>query len=221
MCVCVCVCVFARAFLYVCVVVVQSLTCPTLSDPMVCIQHARLPCRSTSPGVCSNSWPLSQRCHPTIMSSVIPFSSCLQSFPPSGSFPMSWLFTSGGQSTGASASASVFPMNIQGWFPFGLTGVPADFYYLAIKSTLEPATTLPSPQWNQNFLLSRRLKKKKNAVSSFSRLICKSKFPPFPPIYPLFSYLFLFHSDYLPVTMARFNQDNTKHFSRVWPSQGS
>ena len=64
-------------------------------------------------------------------------------------------------------------------------------------------------------------KKKKNAVSSFSRLICKSKFPPFPPIYPLFSYLFLFHSDYLPVTMARFNQDNTKHFSRVWPSQGS
>ena len=175
-CVCVCVCVFARAFLYVCVVVVQSLTCPTLSDPMVCIQHARLPCRSTSPGVCSNSWPLSQRCHPTIMSSVIPFSSCLQSFPPSGSFPMSWLFTSGGQSTGASASASVFPMNIQGWFPFGLTGVPADFYYLAIKSTLEPATTLPSPQWNQNFLLSRRLKKKKMQLALSPGWFAKANF---------------------------------------------
>ena len=74
------------------------------------------------PGACSDSCPLSQWCHPTISSSVIPFSSCLQSFPASGSFPMSQLFTSGGQSIGVSASASGLPMNIQDWFPLGWTG---------------------------------------------------------------------------------------------------
>ena len=80
--------------------------------------HTRLPC-PLSPRVCLNSWPLSQWCHPIISSSVAPFSSCPQSFPASGSFPMSRLFASGGQSIGASAS---FPlMNIQGWFPLGLT----------------------------------------------------------------------------------------------------
>ena len=84
------------------------------------LQHARLPCPSPSPGVCSNSCPLSQWCHPTISSSVIPFSSCLQSFPASGSFLMGQVFASGGQSTGD--SASVLPMNSQGWFPLGLTG---------------------------------------------------------------------------------------------------
>ena len=81
------------------------------------MQHARLPCPSLSPRVCSNSCPLGRWCHPTISSSVIPFSSCPQSFPSSGSFPVSQFFTSGGQSIGASASASVFPMNIQGEFP--------------------------------------------------------------------------------------------------------
>ena len=78
--------------------------------------HGRLPRPSPSLGICSNSCPLSWGCHPTISSSVGPFSSCLQSFPTWGSFPVSWLFTSGGQSIGASASASVLPMNIQGWF---------------------------------------------------------------------------------------------------------
>ena len=85
------------------------------------LQHHRLLCPSPSPGACSNSCPLSQRCHPTISSSVIPFSSRLQSFPASGSFPVSRLFISGGQSIGISASASVCPVNIQGWFPLGLT----------------------------------------------------------------------------------------------------
>jgi len=85
------------------------------------LQHARLPCPSPSHGACSNSWPLSRWCHPTISSSVFPFSSCLQSFPVSGFFPMSWFFSPGGQSTGASASASGLSMNIQGWFPVGLT----------------------------------------------------------------------------------------------------
>ena len=83
------------------------------------LQHARLPCPSPTPRAYSNSWPLSQWCHPTISSSVVPFSSCLQSFPASGSFPMSQFFASGGQSIGVSASALVFSMN---WFPLGLTG---------------------------------------------------------------------------------------------------
>ena len=87
------------------------------------LPHARLPCPSPSPGVFSNSYSLSWWCHPTISSSVVSFSSCLQSFPGSGSFPVSWLFASGGQSIRAWASASVLPMNIQGWFSLGLTGL--------------------------------------------------------------------------------------------------
>ena len=83
----------------------------------------RPPSPSPIPGVYPNSCPLSQWCHPTISSSVVPFSSCLQSFPASGSFPMSWLFTLCGQSIGASASASALSMNVQGWFPLGLTGL--------------------------------------------------------------------------------------------------
>ena len=84
------------------------------------LQHAR-PSWPPTPGVYSNSCPLNQWCHPTISSSVIPFSSCLQSFPASGSFPMSQFFPSGGQSIGASASASILPMNIQDWFPLRWT----------------------------------------------------------------------------------------------------
>ena len=85
------------------------------------LQHSRFPCPSLSPGVCSDSSPLSQGCYLTISSSAAPFFFCLQSFPTSGSFPMSWFFTSTGQSIGASASASVLLMNIQGLFPLGLT----------------------------------------------------------------------------------------------------
>ena len=87
------------------------------------LQHTRFPCPSPVPGACSNSCPLSQWCHPTIWSSVIPFSSCLQSYAASGTFLRSQFFTSGSQSIGASTSASVLPMNIQGWFPLGLTGL--------------------------------------------------------------------------------------------------
>ena len=86
------------------------------------LQHTRLPCLSPTPGACSNSCPLSWWCHPIISSSVIPFSSCLQSFPTSGSFPVSQFFVSSGQRIGISASASVLPMNIQDWFPIGWTG---------------------------------------------------------------------------------------------------
>ena len=86
------------------------------------LQYARLPCPSPTPRAYSNSCPSNQWCHPAISSSVVPFSSCLQSFPVSGSFPMSQFFASGGQSIGASASASVLPMNIQDWYPLGWTG---------------------------------------------------------------------------------------------------
>ena len=86
------------------------------------LQHARLPCPSATPRAYSNSCPSSQWCHPIISSSAVPFS-CHQYFPESGSFPMSQFFTSGGQSIGVSASASVLPMNIQDWFPLGWTGL--------------------------------------------------------------------------------------------------
>ena len=101
-----------------CCSVAQS--CPTLQP--YGLQHTRLPCPSLSPGACSNSYPLSWWSHPTILSSVIPFSSYLQSFPASGSFLMSQFFASGGQSIGT-YSASVLQMNIQDWFLLGLTGL--------------------------------------------------------------------------------------------------
>ena len=86
------------------------------------LQYARPPCTSPGPRVYSNSCPLSQSCHPTTSSSIIPFSSCLQSFPASGSFPLSQLFASGGQRIGVSASTSILPMSIQDWFYLGWTG---------------------------------------------------------------------------------------------------
>ena len=99
----------------------DSKLCPTFVTHG--LQHTSLPCPALFPGVGSNSCPLSQWCHPTISSSVALFSSCPQSFLASGSFQMSWLFAWGGQSIGASSSASVLPMNIQGWLPLGLTGL--------------------------------------------------------------------------------------------------
>ena len=97
--------------------------CWVLSDSLRShgLQHARPPCPSPTPGFYSNSCPLSRWCHPTISSSVVPFSSCLQSSPASGSFQMSQFFTSGGQSIGLSASTSICSMNIQDWFPLGWT----------------------------------------------------------------------------------------------------
>ena len=99
-------------------------SCQVMSDSLRPhgLQHTRLPRPSLSPWVCSNSCPLNQWCHPTILSSVVSFS-CLQSFPASGSFPVSRFFASDGQSIRASASALVLPMNIQGWFPLGLIGL--------------------------------------------------------------------------------------------------
>jgi len=117
--VCVCVCgylLFHFVLLFSCWVLSDSLWSHGL-------QPTRLSCPSLFPGACADSCPSSWWCHPTISSSVVPFSSCPQSFPASGSFPKSQLFASGGQSIGASASATVLPMNIQGWFLLGLTGL--------------------------------------------------------------------------------------------------
>ena len=98
---------------------------PIVSDSLWChgLQHTRPPCPSPSPKVCLNSCPLHQWCHPAISSSDTLFTFCPQSFPASGTFPMSQLFTSGDQNTGASDSASVLPMSIQGWFPLRLIGL--------------------------------------------------------------------------------------------------
>ena len=99
-------------------------TCSVWSDSLWPhgVQHAKPPCPSPTPGVFSNSWPLSQGCHPTISSSVVPFSSCLQSFTATKSFQISQCFTSGGRSTRVAASASVLPVNTQDWSPLGWTG---------------------------------------------------------------------------------------------------
>ena len=102
---------------------VQSLSCVlTLCDAMDC-NTSGFPVHHQLLELASNSCPVSRWCHPTISSSVVPFSSCHQSFPTSASFPMSQFFTSGGQSIGATVSASVLPIDIQDWFPLGLTGL--------------------------------------------------------------------------------------------------
>ena len=121
--VCVCFCVL----IVTCNASIQSFCCSVAKSCLTLQPHelhyTRLPYPSLSPRICSNSCPLSRWCHPSISSSVDPFSSCPQSFPASRSFPVNWLFASGGQSIGVSASASVLPMNIQAWFPSGWTGL--------------------------------------------------------------------------------------------------
>ena len=114
-----------------------SQLCLTLCNPMDC--NTRPPCPSPTPGACSNSCPSSWWCHPTVSSSVVPFSFCLQSFPASGSFPVSQFFASGGQRIGVSASASVFPVNIEDWFPLGWTG------WISLQS--RGLESFPTPQF--------------------------------------------------------------------------
>ena len=129
-------CIYVPQLLYpfICQWVSKSRPCPQFSSVQFShsvmsdslrpheSQHTRPPCPSPTPGVYSDSCPSSQWCHPAISSSVVPSSSCLQSLPASGSFPMRQLFASGGQNTGVSASASVLPMNTQDWSPLGWTG---------------------------------------------------------------------------------------------------
>ena len=138
-------------------------SCSVISDSLRLhgLQHARLFCSSPSPGACSNSCPLSRWSHPTISSSVVPFFSCFQSFPPSGSFQMSELFTSGGQSIGV--SASVVPVNIQDQFPLGLTGLISlqskglsrIFFFLKKKNLLQHHSLKPSVLRHSAFFMAQ------------------------------------------------------------------
>ena len=123
-----------------------------MSDPLWPhgLQHARLPCPSPAPGACSNSCPSSRWCHPTISSSVVPIS-CLQSFPALGSFPVSWFFTLGGQNFGASVSESVPPVNIQDWFPLGLTGL------ISLQSKGLSSIFSSTTVWKHQFFSTKRL----------------------------------------------------------------
>ena len=123
--------------------------CLTLCD--YGLQHARLLCPPVSPGVCSNSCPLSWWCFLTVSFSAAPFSFCPQSFPASGSFPVSHLFVSGGQRIGA--SVSVLPMNIQDWFPLGLTGLISLLYKGLFKSLLQHHSLKASILWCSAFLM--------------------------------------------------------------------
>ena len=115
------------------------------------LQHARLPCPLPTPGAYSNSCPSCGWCHLTISSSVVPFSSCLQSFPASGSFPVSWFFISGGQSIEVSASASVLPMNIQSRFPLELTDLISLQSRGLLKSPLQHHNSKVSILWRLAF----------------------------------------------------------------------
>ena len=127
--------------------------CPTSNSLQAHgLQHARIPDPSPIPGAYSNSCLLSWWCHATISSAVVPFSSHLQSFPASGSFPVSQLFASGGQSIGASASASVPPMNIQDWFPLGWTGW-ISLESKGLSSVLQHHSSKASILWCSAFLI--------------------------------------------------------------------
>ena len=117
------------------------------------LQHARPPCPSPTPGVYSNSCPLSRWCHPTMSSSAIPFSSCLQSFPASGSFPVTQFFTLGDQSIGVSASTPVLPMNTQDWSPLGWTGWTSLQSQGTLKSLLQHHSSKTSILWCSAFFI--------------------------------------------------------------------
>ena len=131
------------------------------------LQHAKLPCPLPTPRACSNSFPLSQWCHPNISSSVVPFSSCLQSFLASGPFLMNHFFTSSGSSIGASASASVLPMNMQDWFPLGLTGL------ITLQSKrLSRVSSNTTVQKHQFFDAQFSLKKKKKCYLPVNKGCC-------------------------------------------------
>ena len=122
------------------------------------LQHASLPCPSPAPGAYSHSCPLSRWCHPTISSSVIPFSSCLQSFPALMSFQTSQFFASGGQSIGVSASASVLPKNIQDLFPLGIEWFDLLAVQGTLKSLLQHHSSKASVLWCSGFFISPTLK---------------------------------------------------------------
>ena len=133
-------------------------SCSVVSDSMWPhgLQHCRFPCPSPTPRICSNSGPLNQWYHSAISSSIVPFSSCLQSFPASESFPMSQFFASCGQSIGV--SASVLPMNIQDWFPLGLTSLISlqSKWLSRVFSSSKPSKSLEKGMANRFSILALR-----------------------------------------------------------------
>ena len=134
------------------------------------LQHARLPCPSPTSWACLSSCPSSRWCHPTISSTVVPLSSCLQSFPASRSFQMSQFFASGGQSIGVSASASVLPMNIQDWFPLGLSGL-ISLQSKGLSRVFSNTTVQKHQFFSAQLSLSSFLKERKwKKVKSLSRV---------------------------------------------------
>ena len=137
-----------------CQLVPIQFSCSVMSDSLWPhgLQHTRLSCPSPTPGVYSNSCPLSQWCHPTISSTVVPFSSCLQSFPASGSFQMSQFLALCGQSIGVPASASVLPMNIQDWFPLRWTGW-ISLQSKRLSSLLQHHSSKASIFWHSAFFI--------------------------------------------------------------------
>ena len=154
----------ARNFKY-CMILISSVqfSCSVVSDSSQPhgLQHARLLCLPPTPRACSNSCSSSQWCHPTISSSVVPFFCHLHSFPESGSFPVSQFFTSGGQNIRASASAPVFPMNIQDWFPLGWTDlISLQSKGLSLKSLLQLHSSKASVLQCSAFLAHLILEKK-------------------------------------------------------------
>ena len=135
---------------------INQLSCSVLLDSLWPhgLQHTSLPCPSPTPGACSNSCPSSRWYHPTISFSVVPFSSCLQSFPASGSFQMSHFFTSGDQSIGVSALTSVLPMNIQNWFPLGWIGwISLQSKGLTLMSVLQRHSSKAKIIWCSAFFI--------------------------------------------------------------------
>ena len=164
-CVCVCVCVWKFIKLYtsnMCSLLCNSwlFSGSVMSDSLQPCgrQHSRLPRFSPTPETCSNSCPLSQWCLPTISSFVIPFSFHFQSFPASGSSPVTQFFASGGQSIGASASASVLPVDIQDWFPLGMTGLILLLSFYINKTfkncfAQKPFSASPLPSFSPNLIV--------------------------------------------------------------------
>ena len=147
-------------------------------------QHTRPPCPSPTPGVYPNSCPLSQWCHPTVSSSVIPFSSRPQSFPASGSFPMSQFFASGSQRTGVSASASVLPVNIQDWSPLGWIGwisLQSKLLSRVFSNIMLPPKSLPVC-----------VNEHEKVINIFNSFVCHCL--PFPGMYCGFSFFYFFFS---------------------------
>ena len=161
-------------------ILMELFSCSVVSDSLRPhgLQHARLPSPSLSPRSCSNSCPLSRWCHPTILSSVVPFSSCLLYFPASGYFPMSQFFPSGGQTIGASASTSVLPVNTQDWSPLGWTGW---INLLAVQGALK---SLLQHHSSKASVLQHLLTKTNKNTSTYGTIIMENEIGKRDPIQP-------------------------------------